>query len=133
MPKIYTRTGDEGETSLVGGSRVRKDELRVETMGAIDELNAAMGAVRAELARGGTAPVGLDSLLAKLQHELFDLGGQNRQVSAGRRGRLRSVEESSGGQQHDREPARAQPGFIANDCPSRVPIRLPVRWSWLGH
>jgi cob(I)alamin adenosyltransferase len=76
MPKIYTRTGDAGETSLVGGHRVRKDELRVEAMGAIDELNAAVGAVRAELARGGTAPAELDPLLARLQHQLFDLGAE---------------------------------------------------------
>ncbi len=43
MPKIYTRTGDAGETALFAGGRVRKDDLRIETIGAIDELNAALG------------------------------------------------------------------------------------------
>lgn len=76
MPKIYTRTGDTGETAVVGGGRVRKDELRVEAMGTVDELNASLGVVRAELARGGTAPPDLDPLLARLQHQLFDLGAE---------------------------------------------------------
>ena len=48
MAKIYTRTGDEGETSLLGGRRVRKDDLRVEAIGDVDEANAALGMVRAE-------------------------------------------------------------------------------------
>jgi cob(I)alamin adenosyltransferase len=76
MPKIYTRTGDEGETALVSGGRVRKDDCRVEAMGSIDELNAALGVVRAELSRAGTGPAGLDALLARLQHQLFDLGAE---------------------------------------------------------
>jgi cob(I)alamin adenosyltransferase len=76
MPKIYTRTGDTGETALVGGGRVRKDELRIEAMGTVDELNAALGVVRGELARGGAAPADLDPLLARLQHQLFDLGAE---------------------------------------------------------
>jgi cob(I)alamin adenosyltransferase len=76
MSKIYTRTGDDGETGLIGGGRVRKDEPRVEAMGAVDELNAAVGMVRAELARAGTAPPDLDPLLARLQHQLFDLGAE---------------------------------------------------------
>jgi cob(I)alamin adenosyltransferase len=76
MPKIYTRTGDDGETGLFGGDRVRKDTLRVDAMGTVDELNAALGAVRAELGRGGTAPPDLDELLAGLQNQLFDLGAE---------------------------------------------------------
>jgi cob(I)alamin adenosyltransferase len=63
MPKIYTRTGDAGETALFAGGRVRKDDLRIESIGTIDGLNAAIGVARMELARGGTAPVGLDELL----------------------------------------------------------------------
>jgi cob(I)alamin adenosyltransferase len=76
MPKIYTRTGDSGETGLFGADRVRKDTPRVEAMGSVDELNAAIGAVRAELGRGGTAPAELDGLLARLQHQLFDRGAE---------------------------------------------------------
>jgi cob(I)alamin adenosyltransferase len=76
MPKIYTRTGDSGETALFAGGRVRKDDVRVETIGTIDEINAAIGVVRMELARGGTAPAGLNELLGRLQHSLFELGGE---------------------------------------------------------
>ena len=76
MPKIYTRTGDDGTTGLFGGARVRKDELRIEAIGTVDELNAALGWVRSEFARAGTAPADADGLLARLQHQLFDLGAE---------------------------------------------------------
>lgn len=74
--KIYTRTGDSGETSLLGGERVRKDDLRVDTMGSVDEVNAALGVVRVELSRSGVAPEGVDAILAKGQHTLFNLGAE---------------------------------------------------------
>jgi cob(I)alamin adenosyltransferase len=76
VSKIYTRTGDTGETALFGGGRVRKDSLRVEAFGSVDEVNAMLGAVRMELSRGGTAPAGLDDVLARIQHRLFDLGAE---------------------------------------------------------
>lgn len=76
MAKIYTRTGDAGETSLLGGGRVRKDHLRIEAVGAIDETNAAVGIVRMELVRGGVAPAEMDEVLAGVQHRLFDLGAE---------------------------------------------------------
>jgi cob(I)alamin adenosyltransferase len=76
MPKIYTRTGDSGETALFAGGRVRKDDVRIETIGTIDEINAAIGVARMELARGGRAPAGLDELLGPLQHLLFELGAE---------------------------------------------------------
>jgi len=76
MAKIYTRTGDGGETSLLGGLRVRKDDLRIEAIGSIDEVNAALGVVRMELTRSGVAPAGLDQVLAQAQHRLFDLGAE---------------------------------------------------------
>jgi cob(I)alamin adenosyltransferase len=90
MPKIYTRTGDGGETALFAGGRVRKDDLRIEAIGEIDEVNAGLGAARMELARGGTAPAGLDELLGRLQHWLFDLGAELAmpQRDAGSTGRL---------------------------------------------
>jgi cob(I)alamin adenosyltransferase len=74
--KIYTRTGDDGETSLLGGERVRKDDLRIETIGSVDETNAALGVVRVELVRSGVAPEGVDAILAKSQHTLFNLGAE---------------------------------------------------------
>jgi cob(I)alamin adenosyltransferase len=76
MAKIYTRTGDEGETSLLGGRRVRKDALRIEAIGSIDETNAALGVVCAELLRCGQTPAQLDQLVTKIQHRLFDLGAE---------------------------------------------------------
>jgi cob(I)alamin adenosyltransferase len=76
MAKIYTRVGDGGETALFGGGRVRKDDVRVEAIGTLDELNAAVGVVRTELERGGVAPPGIDDLLSQIQHRLFDLGAE---------------------------------------------------------
>jgi cob(I)alamin adenosyltransferase len=83
MPKIYTRSGDAGETALFAGGRVRKDDVRIEAIGTIDELNAAIGNVRMELARGGTSPPGLDELLGRLQHLLFELGAELAMPAAG--------------------------------------------------
>jgi cob(I)alamin adenosyltransferase len=65
---ITTRGGDAGETSLGDGTRIRKDALRVEAMGAVDEANAALGLLR--LHTDGEA----DAMLARLQNDLFDLG-----------------------------------------------------------
>jgi cob(I)alamin adenosyltransferase len=65
---ITTRGGDNGETSLGDGSRIRKDALRVEAMGAVDEANATLGLLR--LHTEGEA----DAMLAWLQNDLFDLG-----------------------------------------------------------
>jgi cob(I)alamin adenosyltransferase len=67
--KIYTRTGDDGSTSLFSGERVSKTSLRVEVCGALDELNCAIGATRAA---SPTAPA--EKYLAKIQHHLFSLG-----------------------------------------------------------
>ncbi|MFZ4406355.1 MAG: cob(I)yrinic acid a,c-diamide adenosyltransferase [Paracraurococcus sp.] len=67
---ITTRGGDQGETSLGDGTRVRKDALRVEAMGAVDEANAAIGLLRVQTA---TMPEA-DAMLARIQNDLFDLG-----------------------------------------------------------
>jgi cob(I)alamin adenosyltransferase len=76
MAKIYTRTGDDGETSLLGGGRVRKDDVRIEAIGSVDEVNAAIGIVRMELSQSGAVPDGLDQILGRVQHRLFDLGAE---------------------------------------------------------
>lgn len=67
--KIYTKTGDGGETGLFGGPRVAKDSPRIEAYGTVDELNAVIGAARA----AGVSSA-FDSALARVQNELFDLG-----------------------------------------------------------
>ena len=67
--KIYTRTGDGGDTGLLGGERVRKADPRVEALGAIDELNAAIGRALGELGSERAAV-----RLALVQHDLFALG-----------------------------------------------------------
>ncbi len=74
LNRIYTKTGDAGTTALGTGERRRKDDLRIETYGTVDETNSAIG-----LARLSTAadPVlaSLDAMLARVQNDLFDLGG----------------------------------------------------------
>jgi cob(I)alamin adenosyltransferase len=71
VTRIYTRTGDGGETSLFGGERVSKDALRVCAYGTVDELNAVIG-----LARSTEMPQEIDGVLERLQHQLFDLGAE---------------------------------------------------------
>ncbi len=73
LDKIYTRGGDAGETSLVGGERRRKDDPRVDAYGDIDETNAAIGVARGALAVEDQA---LDPMLERIQNELFDLGAE---------------------------------------------------------
>ena len=67
--KIYTRTGDVGETSLFDGTRVRKDDPRVDAYGEVDELNAWLG-----LVRSGLADRELDDELGRIQRDLFAVG-----------------------------------------------------------
>jgi len=74
--KIYTRTGDDGSTGLVGGDRVRKDDPRVECYGTVDETNSFLGvAIVAAESAGGPAVLGsIADVLKAVQHDLFDLG-----------------------------------------------------------
>ena len=69
--KIYTRSGDQGETSLFGGRRVAKHDQRLAVYGTIDELNSALGVVRAL-----DVPEEIDQAVARIQHELFALGAE---------------------------------------------------------
>ncbi|HVY89651.1 MAG TPA: cob(I)yrinic acid a,c-diamide adenosyltransferase [Hyphomonadaceae bacterium] len=70
LNKIYTRTGDSGTTGLATGERVNKWDLRVESYGAVDETNAAIGVARLHCV---TDP-DLDAMLGRIQNDLFDLG-----------------------------------------------------------
>lgn len=71
LSKIYTRTGDDGTTGLGDGSRVKKDHIRVEAYGAVDELNSAIGMVLAY-----DIPAQIRHCLTEIQHDLFNLGGE---------------------------------------------------------
>jgi cob(I)alamin adenosyltransferase len=77
ITKVYTRTGDAGQTRLAGGQQVWKDSLRVEAYGTVDELNASLGVTQAALAEVlGTIPAAerLAEELLWIQHKLFDGG-----------------------------------------------------------
>ena len=71
LTKIYTRTGDAGSTGLGDGTRVPKDSPRIEALGAVDELNSALGVLLSE-------PLAQDvrEQLIEIQHDLFELGGE---------------------------------------------------------
>jgi cob(I)alamin adenosyltransferase len=71
LSKIYTRTGDDGTTGLGDGSRVAKDSLRVNAYGTVDEANSCIGVLLAS-----EVPDEIRDLLVRIQHQLFDLGGE---------------------------------------------------------
>ncbi|MDX2151959.1 MAG: cob(I)yrinic acid a,c-diamide adenosyltransferase [Bryobacteraceae bacterium] len=73
LNRIYTRGGDTGNTSLVGGQRVPKDALRIETYGTVDELNACVG-LAAVSASDSPRLSSFHQILLRVQHELFNLG-----------------------------------------------------------
>jgi cob(I)alamin adenosyltransferase len=79
ITRVYTRTGDKGETGLVGGKRVPKDSPRIEAYGTIDELNSIVGLARVfneEKLSESEAHRYLDSVLRQIEDELFDLGSE---------------------------------------------------------
>lgn len=69
--KIYTKTGDDGTTGLVGGTRLNKYDLRLEAYGTVDELNAAVGVVRSF-----NIPEDLKKMLEEIQNKLFNIGSR---------------------------------------------------------
>ena len=72
LSRIYTKTGDQGETGLVGGQRVAKDAQRIEVFGTVDELNSFVGLARISARESGLNE--LESIFERIQHELFNLG-----------------------------------------------------------
>jgi cob(I)alamin adenosyltransferase len=73
--RVYTRTGDQGETGLVGGRRVGKDSLRIECYGTVDELNAVLGVARLHSQGHPKNEIAaLDLIFVRVQNELFNLG-----------------------------------------------------------
>jgi len=83
LTRIYTKTGDKGQTSLGDGTRLTKDALRVEAFGTVDEANAAIGLARLH-AKGK-----LDAMLGRIQNDLFDLGADLCVPEATKSGRAR--------------------------------------------
>ena len=88
LSKIYTKTGDSGETGLGDGSRISKATWRVRAIGAVDETNAAIGIARLDAEGDG------DQMLARIQNDLFDMGADLCAPEEGRKteGRLRICE-----------------------------------------
>jgi cob(I)alamin adenosyltransferase len=87
LTRIYTRGGDQGETSLGDGTRLKKHALRVEAYGTVDEANAAIGLARLHV------EAEVDGMLSRIQNDLFDLGADLSTPQAGRKseGALRIV------------------------------------------
>jgi cob(I)alamin adenosyltransferase len=86
--KIYTKTGDSGDTSLFGGQRVPKDALRIEACGSVDELNSLLGVALADGPDGA-----IRSVLEEIQHKLFGLGADLATPrSAGREKKIKRIE-----------------------------------------
>ena len=70
LNKIYTKTGDDGTTGLVGGERRQKHDIRIEAYGTVDEVNSCIGVARLDLEAGGE----IDKMLSLIQNDCFDLG-----------------------------------------------------------
>ena len=90
IDRVMTRGGDGGETSLGDGTRVAKDELRIEALGAVDEANASLGVLRLHL--GGDAEA--DAMLGRIQNDLFDVGADL--CVPGAAGRAAAADRSAG-------------------------------------
>jgi cob(I)alamin adenosyltransferase len=99
--KIYTRTGDKGKTSLVGGARVSKSHLRLDAYGTVDELNSWLGVLQTEIAvvfidpaRFGSAVALLNQRLTIIQNDLFNVGSQLACEDKAMRAKLPPVNET---------------------------------------
>lgn len=91
IDKVYTKGGDRGQTSLIGGERVSKAAPRIEAYGTVDELNATLGLVRTAL-EASAAGDHLLPIIHRVQNELFNLGAELATPDAERRARLPRVE-----------------------------------------
>jgi cob(I)alamin adenosyltransferase len=91
IDRVYTKGGDKGETSLIGGDRVSKADPRLECYGTIDELNAAIGLVLEALAQSAAREY-LEPILRRVQNELFNLGCELATPDADRRAKLPRIE-----------------------------------------
>ncbi len=92
IDRVYTRGGDKGETSLIGGERVSKSDPRLECYGTVDEVNATLGLVRVALERSAAGPH-LLPIIARVQNELFNLGATLAAPDPERREKLPAIAE----------------------------------------
>ena len=92
IDRVYTRGGDQGETSLIGGERVSKAALRLDCYGTVDETNAALGLVVEALATSAAGPH-LTPILRRVQQELFNLGAELAAPDPEMRAKLPRIEE----------------------------------------
>lgn len=92
IDRVYTRGGDQGETSLIGGERVSKASLRLDCYGTVDETNAALG-LAVEALAGSAAGPHLTPILRRVQQELFNLGAELAAPDLERRAKLPRIEE----------------------------------------
>ena len=90
IDKVYTKGGDRGETSLIGGDRVSKAAPRIEAYGTVDELNATLGLVRTALESSAAGPH-LLPIVHRVQNELFNLGAELATPDPARRAKLPRV------------------------------------------
>ena len=104
--QLYTRTGDKGQTSLIGG-RVDKDDIRVEAYGTLDEVNCFVGQAISELNHEHFDDIVMD--LVTIQHELFDCGGDLSNVSKKRRSKLQMDSVHHFGRKDRRFDQRSSP------------------------
>src|SRR6187551_3287866 len=91
IDRVYTKGGDKGETSLIGGERVSKADPRLDCYGTIDEVNAIIGLVVEALADSAAGPH-LTPILRRVQNELFNLGCELATPDAERRAKLPRIE-----------------------------------------
>lgn len=92
IDRVYTRGGDQGETSLIGGERVSKASSRIECYGTVDETNAAIGLVIEALGTSAAGPH-LIPILRRVQNELFNLGAELAAATAETRAKLPRIEQ----------------------------------------
>lgn len=92
IDRVYTRGGDQGQTSLIGGDRVSKSSPRLDGYGTVDELNATLGLVGEALAASAAGPH-LLPILRRVQNELFNLGAELATADADTRAKLPRIEQ----------------------------------------
>jgi cob(I)alamin adenosyltransferase len=92
IDRVYTRGGDKGETSLIGGERVSKASLRLDCYGTVDETNATLGLVIEALATSAAGPH-MIPILRRVQNELFNLGAELATADAETRAKLPRIEQ----------------------------------------